>query len=106
MSKTQCADCGKPIISAVKGRKKYCKPCARKRRIAWMKEYRKKGCVEGEHRKREWVKMTMAKCPLCGKEHRIGIEWTGRGQLKKYCHGCEVSKVQSEDMQIYPLYMR
>jgi len=43
--------------------------------------------AEMEARKdiREWM---IAKCPLCGKEHKEYLYWTGRGVPRKYCKKC------------------
>lgn len=32
---------------------------------------------------------TVCKCPRCGKDHKIKINWKGRGKPRKNCNACK-----------------
>jgi hypothetical protein len=67
-----------------------------KNRLKEFRRYRKKYTASSE-------KKTDCICPICGKEHRTKIYWTGRGTPRINCLACKSRKDLSLELIYNPM---
>jgi len=41
-------------------------------------------------------RMTLCKCPKCGRLHKAKLYWTGNGTPRIFCHDCRFHSIVSE----------
>ena len=80
--------CGKLI--EWKPRRKYCRECANEKHKQDHRRYVKEnGIIPKKH----MDSMTLCKCPLCGKLHKMRLNWVGHGMPRKYCNNCSMLEI-------------
>lgn len=55
-----------------------------KKKINWKKYYKKEQYIPKKSKKSR----VLCKCPMCGKEHKFFMYWTGRLPARIYCENC------------------